>query len=461
MVIPEERRDATLSGFRKDFHTCDPLQRGEVAAQRVDGTPLEIEVQMNFIVRDGRRIARLMIARDISARKRAEEARIALERKLLETQKLESLGVLAGGIAHDFNNLLTGTLGHAELALLDVAPHSEVSDHIQGVISGVRNTAELTRQLLAYAGRGRFVVQPLQLNTVIREMSDLLRVSVAKHCTLRYELADPLPPINADGAQIRQVVLNLLVNASEAIPVEGGTITLSTSLEHLGRGTLEAISSGIELAEGPYVRLSVADTGAGMDEATQARIFDPFFSTKLTGRGLGLAAVRGIVRSHLGALCVSSKLGAGTTFDLWFPTTAIATELVATPPVATAPQSSTVLVIDDEAPVRDIARRMLERLGYQVLLAAGGREAMTLLHSDIPNPAAVLVDLLMPEMKGDEVARLVHAMLPNTPVLLMSGYSADTIVEEFAAMRLAGVIQKPFTINTLRATLHAALPHQS
>jgi PAS domain S-box-containing protein len=457
MIAPEGQREGIMDYYRASFHTSEPLMRGEYVVERADGSFLEVEAQLSFIMRDGRRIAELIIARDITARRQADEQRIALERKLLETQKLESLGVLAGGIAHDFNNLLTSTLGHAELALLDVPPNSEVSDHIHGVISGVRHTADLTRQLLAYAGKGRFVMQPLQLNTLIREMSDLLRVSVAKHCTLRYELAPTLPAINADSAQMRQIVLNLLVNASEAIPAEGGAITLSTSLAQLGRQALDALSPGAELAEAPYVCLSVADTGVGMDAATSVRIFDPFFSTKLTGRGLGLAAVQGIVRSHKGALRVSSRPGAGTTFELWFPAIAGTVE-ACTPsaPVAAAAQARTVLVIDDEAPVREIARRLLERLGYQVRLAPGGQAGLALLAEGIPDLVAVLVDLLMPEMGGDEVARGVHALLPTTPVILMSGYSAETIVEELTAPQLAGVMQKPFTLDTLRATLQAA-----
>ena len=360
--------------------------------------------------------------------------------------------MLAGGIAHDFNNLLTGTLGHAELALLDVPPNSEVRDHIQGVISGVRHTAELTRQLLAYAGRGRFVVQPLQLNTLIREMSDLLRVSVAKHCTLRYELAPALPQIDADSAQIRQIVLNLLVNASEAIPTAGGTITLSTSLEALGPGLAD------DLPAGAYVRLGVADTGTGMDAATLERIFDPFFSTKLTGRGLGLAAVQGIVRGHKGALRVSSRAGEGTTFNLWFPAVDSAQAIAKPAPQhGDAAQRRTVLVIDDEDTVREITRRMLGRIGYGVLLANSGPAGLALLREGIPDLAAVLIDLLMPEMNGDAVARAIHERYPATPVILMSGYSAETIVEEYAATQLAGVMQKPFTIEALRAALADAL----
>ncbi|HSN98235.1 MAG TPA: ATP-binding protein [Candidatus Nanopelagicales bacterium] len=271
---------------------------------------------------DGAVAAGMVINIDITEAKRDQEERRRMEQKLQEKQRLESLGVLASGLAHDFNNLLAAILGNAELLRLDLPARSPSQANVDAVIAVTRRASELVQQMLAYAGKRRIIRQPLSLNVVIRELGELLRASLEKHGRVFYDLGEPLPAVAGDASQLRQIVMSLLVNASEAIvPETGGTITVSTEALELGAADVARLASGAELAPGRYVRLTVTDTGCGMDSETLARIFDPFFTTKFIGRGLGLAAVHGIVRSHGGALAVESEPGRGTTFRVWLPAT--------------------------------------------------------------------------------------------------------------------------------------------
>lgn len=392
-------------------------------------------------------------------RARLEDERRMIDRQLLETQKLESLGVLASGIAHDFNNLLTIILGNAELALLDLPFGALARESITAVISGAKRAAELTNQMLAYSGSGSFIIQPVQLNDLLRELGELLRVSVRRNCTVHYELAQDLPLIEADIAQLRQVVLNLLINASEAIGEAEGTITITTGTEMLARATLAQYMFGPELPAGQYVSLRIADTGSGMDTATVARIFEPFYTTKFAGRGLGLSAVQGIVRGHHGALQVFSTPGVGTTFQLWFPTAAVTALLFSRNEqgLQTQAERGSILVIDDEEFVRTVTTRLLERLNFTVYTAYDGVMGLKRLREGIAGLEVVLLDLTMPHMRGDAVARAIQTLRPGLPVILMSGYSTDEIAEQYADLELAGFLQKPFTIEALRLVLDRAI----
>jgi PAS domain S-box-containing protein len=256
---------------------------------------------------------------DISDRKRLEEEQEAAARRLLHTQKLESLGLLAGGIAHDFNNLLTAILGNADLALAQLSPVSPGRDNIQMVIDTGRRAAELTNQMLAYSGKGRFIIEQLDLAQVVEEMGHLLSVSIAKNVVLKYEFAENVPPIEADATQIRQIVMNLITNASEAVADTSGVVAIFIGAMHCDRDYLLSCHNHEELPEGIYSYLDVTDTGCGMNEEIQAKLFDPFFTTKITGRGLGMSAVLGIVRGHHGAIRVHSEPGAGTAIKVLFP----------------------------------------------------------------------------------------------------------------------------------------------
>jgi signal transduction histidine kinase len=312
------------------------------------------------------------VARDISERK-------ALESQLLQTQKLESLGVLAGGVAHDFNNLLTGILGNASLVADSMPPSNPNHRILEECVKAAERAAHLTRQLLAYAGKGQFVIEAVNLSSLVKEISSLVQTSIPRKVQVRLELEPDLPAIEADTGQLQQVIMNLVINAAEAIGDNVGLVVVTTGQQEVNERYSMTVWGHSELRPGRYVTLEVHDSGCGMDEATLQRIFDPFFTTKFTGRGLGLAAVSGIMRSHKGAMKVYSVPGKGTTFKLLFP----ATSVVPTPPShimlpSDAQGSGTILVVDDEEIVRDTARNTLERYGYRILMARDGREAIEL-----------------------------------------------------------------------------------
>jgi PAS domain S-box-containing protein len=296
-----------------------PLADGLPAIVRVEPGPRYFEVKVSAVRDVERRFAGwLVMVHDVSSRRKIEAERYAFERRLQEQQKSESLMVLAGGVAHDFNNLLTGILGNADLLAILSPPDSDQKRASEAIIIGAQRAADLVAKMLAYSGGGRVVAQHVELDALVREMVDLLGASVARHCTLTYRSPGALPLVETDPTQIRQVVLNLIGNAAEAV-AEHGVITVETGEELLDRDRLRHMTFGSDLPAGRYVFIDVVDNGVGMSEHTLARMFDPFFSTKENGRGLGMAAVRGIVRSHRAALRVTSAEGQGTRFRVWFP----------------------------------------------------------------------------------------------------------------------------------------------
>jgi PAS domain S-box-containing protein len=431
---------------------------------RLDGQLLDVEVVGIPTTYLGKPATQVVI-RDITERKRVEAERLAFERRLLETQKLESLGVLTGGIAHDFNNLLMGVLGNASLALLDLPPNSPSEYSIRQIEDAARRAAELTRQMLAYAGKERFVVQAINLNAIVEEMSRLAQVSFGKGVSLQHRPDDDLPLIEADAAQMRQVVMNLVVNASESIGDAAGAITLTTGVRRLTSAYLATTYLAPDLPSGSYVFLEVADTGSGMDAATLARIFEPFFTTRFTGRGLGLSAVLGIVRGHRGALKVRSTPGRGTTFTIFLPTTDDR-------PPATDHRSSdadeglsvvgrqssvvaSVLVIEDDASVRALAARILRRYGYDVLTADDGCAGVAAFRARPDAIDCILLDLSMPQMDGSQTLHEIRRIRPDARVVLMSGHDEQEVASQFAGQTLEGVLQKPFS----PATLHERIQH--
>jgi len=350
-----------------------------------------------------------IIERVLKQRRLAEDKKIAeatlreRERQLWHAQKLESLGILAGGIAHDFNNILAGIMGYADLALRGLPASEPVRADIEVIKKAVQRAADLTRQMLAYSGKGKFVVEPVSLTQNVKDLSRMLEVSISKKAVLKHNLVPDLPVIQADASQINQVIMNLIINASEALGEQGGVISISTDTAQCNAEDLLAIGFGQDLAEGLYVRLEVADTGCGMDQQTLAKIFDPFFTTKFTGRGLGLAAVQGIVRGHKGAIRVSSEPGRGTTFCVLFPASGHSTLTVRSDPAATPARSGgMVLVVDDEETIRVSAQRMIERAGLSALTASGGREAIRLFQEHQHEVSCVLLDLTMPDLDGVE-----------------------------------------------------------
>jgi PAS domain S-box-containing protein len=415
-----------------------------------DGHQIPVEISANRFEHDGRPIA-IATVRDISERKQ-------FEKRMQQTQKLESLGVLAGGIAHDFNNMLTAILGHANLALVDLPPESPARDALREIENTSVRAAELCRQMLAYAGRGRFIVEPINLSHLIEELAHLLHVSISKKVLLRRQLAEALPTIEADPAQLRQVAMNLIINAAEAIGDNEGVIAISTGVMQCSEDYLRGSHPIEPAAPGPYVFLEVADTGCGMDAETRDRIFDPFFTTKFAGRGLGLAAVLGIVRSHHGMLKVESERSRGTTFRVFFPAAskaAVPLERVKDPPPWRG--SGTILLVDDEEPVRIVTGRMLEHSGFKVLRASDGLEALELFRAHASEIDCVLLDLAMPRMDGEETFRELRRIRPGVRVVLASGYGDQEIAQRFRSAGLSGLIEKPFRTEELCAKLREVL----
>jgi signal transduction histidine kinase/ActR/RegA family two-component response regulator len=389
------------------------------------------------------------------------EERARQEERLRETQKLESIGVLAGGIAHDFNNLLAVVLGNTSLALDAVPPQSPVRPWLTSAMEATERAARLTAQLLAYAGKGRFFLESLDLSEHVRQMSSLLQTSIPRTVQLRLELAAGLPRIEADAGQIQQVVMNLVINAAEAIP-EGqtGTVLIATGMQEVDDAYSQSRFADTHLTPGRYVSLEVRDKGTGMDEKTLGRIFDPFFTTKFTGRGLGLAAVLGIVRGHKGGIRVESTPGQGTTFKVLFPATADQQRM---PEEAETVQASpagtgTVLVIDDEELVRRTARAALERFGYTVLEAENGEAGLELFRSRADDVSIVLLDMTMPVMSGEETFRHLRTIRPEVKVILSSGYNEIETTRRFNATGLAGFLQKPYTGARLAEIMRSILP---
>ncbi len=388
---------------------------------------------------------------DITERKQAEGERHRLDARMAEIQKLESLSVLAGGIAHDFNNLLAVIVGSASLAAAELKGQSTVSESVQMIEAAARRATELTNQMLAYSGKGAFMIQPVSLSAMIGEMTHLLEATVSKKITLCYRMTSDLPPIEADITQMRQIVMNLVTNASEAVGNDEGVITIATGLLHADRVLLSQTHLDEDLPEGRYVYLDVSDTGCGMTEDIRARIFDPFFSTKFVGRGLGLAAVLGIVRGHHGAIVVDSKPDKGTTVRVMLPLTDLEGRTEEESIVSVEPEAfaATVLVVDDESWVCIVARKMLERAGYRVLTAGDGREAVQMYRELADQIALVVLDLTMPGLNGEEAFDEMRRIRPDACVILSSGFNEQEVTHRFAGKGLAGFIHKPYNMDDL------------
>ena len=402
-----------------------------------DGRQIDVSLTISPI-RDagGRIVGASHIARDISERKEFEE-------QMRQAQKLESLGVLAGGLAHDFNNLLTGVVGNASLVLEEIPGDHPAHARVIEIINASERAAVLVKQMLAYAGKGRFVVQQLDLSRQISEIVPLIRASLGPGAVLDLHLAPELPMIEADPAQIQQLIMNLSINAGEAVGSAAGKISITTAAR--------------ESDSERQVVLEVSDTGCGMDEDTKARIFDPFFTTKFTGRGLGLAAVLGIIRAHRGSISVESSPGNGSTFTVVLP----ACESLDLPeqgePESDLRGYGAILVVDDEELVRNMARFSLQRYGYTVETARDGHNALEIFRARPQDFDAVLLDLTMPVMNGEDALREFQQVRPNVPIILSSGFSEVEALKRFADSGIAGFVQKPYTATTLARKLKQAL----
>ncbi|PTY07387.1 hypothetical protein DB347_08795 [Opitutaceae bacterium EW11] len=394
------------------------------------------------------------LKREAAERARAEHEQRSLQRKVEETQRLESLGVLAGGIAHDFNNILTGVLGSASLAKLETTPGSLIDQHLDRIEKSACRAAELCEQMLAYAGKGRIAVKAVDVNALVKDTLELLHASVPRDANLSIDLEAGLPPTMADPARIRQVVMNLVINAAEALTGHPRQVTLLTRRTKLTQSDLAAMSHPGDAVPGEFVSIQVSDTGCGMSRETLRRIFDPFFTTKFTGRGLGLCAVQGIIRARGGALDVTSEIGRGSRFFVCFPTgtAEIRPAPVFPPPAPALPARPdvTILVVDDEPTVRDVAELALRRQGFRTLSAPDGAQAVALVRDTQTRIGGVLLDLTMPELDGVSTLKALRALRPDLKAVLMSGYDQSEATQRFDGLGLHGFLQKPFTIDTLR-----------
>jgi PAS domain S-box-containing protein len=397
------------------------------------------------VPRDSETLKWLGTFTDLEEQKRAEQL-------LGQRQKLESIGLLAGGIAHDFNNLLVGIVGAVSYVLEMLPSAHEGRPMLELALNSGERAAHLVRQMLAYAGKGRFIVEKIDLSEAVHKTWELVRASIPSSINVQFLTRPGLPPVETDPSQIEQIIMNLIINAAEAIPPERpGHIIVRTDLERIAQ-PLSNVAS--DLQPGSYLLLEVRDDGCGMDEATKAKIFDPFFTTKFTGRGLGLAAVQGIVRNSSGAVLVESEPGMGTAFKVLLPPSITAPNAIAPNVIAIdeikAPDPARILVVDDEASVLDVARAALERAGHQVHLALSGIEAIELVSSFPGRFAMIVLDLSMPGMGGLETLARIRAINTAIPILLSSGYSEIEMRRRAEGLPVTGFLQKPYTTKDFR-----------
>jgi len=453
LLLPRDRPDEEAEILHR-IRKGDRVDHFESVRIRKDGKAIDVSLTISPIrARNGEISGASHVARDITSTKRFQE-------QLRDTQRLESLGVLAGGVAHDFNNLLTGILGNASLAYESLSPANPNRPLMANIIKAAERAADLTRQLLAYAGKGRFVTALINLGELVKEISSLIQTSVPRNVQLRFEQEPGLPSVEADVGQLQQVVMNLVINGAEAIGEQPGTVLVATHVQDVDEHYVLTVWGNNELIPGKYVALEVHDNGCGMDPATISKIFDPFFTTKFTGRGLGLAAVMGIVRGHRGALKVYSSPGKGTTIKVLLPVAPAAVQQETAERAdasAITRGSEIILVVDDEEIVRLTAKNALERYGYAVLQASDGREAVELFRSQPDRIALVLLDLTMPVMSGEETLRQLQSLKPSVRVLLSSGYNEVEAVRHFTGKGLAGFIQKPYAALSLVKRIRMAL----
>ena len=396
--------------------------------------------------------------RDITRIKESESHNRKLEEQIRVTQKLESMGVLAGGIAHDFNNILMAILGNADLAILEAEDAEPISGYLRDIVDSSRRAADLAGQMLDYSGRRESSKIPVNINRIIHETGHMLSASVSRKTSLEFRLFEPLPTVLGDPTQLRQVIMNLITNASEALNDRTGTVLISTSVKMCSKKDLSGAYIFDDLSEGEYVTLSVTDSGTGMAPDTITRVFDPFFTTKFTGRGLGLAAVLGVVRSHLGTVFVDSQPGLGSVFTVYLPVSGMVEESPSSPGSgAQICGKGCILVIDDEEAVRIVTGRMLERLGYTVVYASDGQQAVSLYRKTSQGIKCVILDLTMPVMDGLETFQQLARINPDAKVIISSGFSLNSIMKQFSREPIAGILHKPYSIDDVSLAIRKAL----
>lgn len=449
-VDPRQARRSVHDALeREGFHI------GRAEGRHADGHTLPLEIITGHLKGGS---GAVLLLRDISERLREGRERARLEERIARQEKMESLGVLAGGVAHDFNNILAGILGNADIVMGDLPETSPHAAHVQEIIRAANRAAVLCREMLAYAGKGLVQTVPLNLNEIIEDLRAFVTASLPPDVELDIVLEPEPSAVQGDPAQVRQILMNLIANGIDAMRGEPGLLRLTTETRDVDERELAASCFEECPTPGRFVCVTVADTGCGMDAATQQRIFEPFFTTKFTGHGLGMASVQGTIRGHRGALFLESEPGRGTTFRILLP----AGETPAPPPRVPEPTGpwtpqGTVLVVDDEQPLIDICTRMLRSIGLQTLAATNGPDALHIARTSAPDLVAVVLDVTMPGMSGIDVFRELQRILPQVPVVLTSGYTEENVSQLFGARAPAGFIQKPFDRERLRATLREVM----
>jgi len=399
----------------------------------------------------------VFVAEDVTSDRRSADDQQQLDTRLRMSQKLESLGVLAGGIAHGFNNLLMAILANIDLALLEMSPVSPEREGVEQARAAAQRAADLCRQLQIYAGKADLATKPIDLSTVVQTMAKVLELSIGK-AMLSLNLASGLPPISADASQIRQVILNLVTNASDAIQMGGGDISVTTGCRHFTGDELRNLYLNEFLEADQYVFLEVTDTGRGMTAEEISKIFDPYYSTKTGGHGFGLAITLGIIRSHHGAVEVSSEVDRGTTVLVLFPcedSGAPTSDQYIRPPLWRG--SGNILVVDDDEHVCLVVTHMLKRLGFEVFIAHDGREAIEMFRSRADDINLVLVDMAMPYLSGEEVFLELQQIRPGIRVVLSSGYDLSGVANHLIQKGLSGFINKPYQMDQLSQLLQEVL----
>ncbi len=397
---------------------------------------------------------------DVSSLRRSEEKRIEMEREVRYAQRLESLGVMAAGIAHDFNNILMVIMGNADLIQSDMSPSHPNYDKTLDIIAASKRAADICKQMLAYAGEQHLVINEVDITAEIKKASRMLEVSIAKNAVLKYQLADNMPPVSADTMQLRQVILNLVINASEAVERDSGYITVATGTMHCSSLELRKSYFNNNLVEGDYAYIKVSDNGIGMDERTKTHIFDPFYTTKFPGRGLGMSTVLGVVRAHQGTIKVESQTGEGSTITVLLPIAEKSKE--SSEPITRQKKLSLsmdgkVLLVDDEEGVLQVAKSMLESFGLEVMTARNGKEAIDIFLRHRENIGCIIMDLAMPHMNGERAAARIRDIDRNIPILIASGYDRNKMSKTFEYVDISGFIGKPFQRSALHRELSKAL----
>ena len=421
---------------------------------RKDGSSIPVEYRSIPIRKEGEDVGQIISFIDISDRLEAERVKLENRVKLEHSQRLESLGVLAGGIAHDFNNLLTAIMGNAALAQQKIDRSSDAYGLIDRVNQASQSAAGLCQQMLAYSGKGKFTIRAINLSDLVDKMSKLLEVSINKNALLKYDLRNDLPCIEADQAQLQQVIMNLITNANEALEGKNGVISISTGVTHVDQTYLNSSYLHEELLLGDYIYLEVSDTGCGISEADKERMFEPFFTTKASGRGLGMSALLGIIRGHHGTLKVYTEKGKGTSIKVLLPASeAVIADNDRAEKERVCAHGETVLVTDDEPMLREVAESMLKSADFNVITAADGQECIEKYLENKDRIAVVLLDMMMPVMNGEETFQRLRLINPNVKVILCSGYNEQDATQKFTGKGLAGFLQKPYSMELLYSTI--------